>query len=219
MENKKGYIYILTNLSFQGWVKIGYADNVEERVAQLNRTECTPFAFRVYATYEVNDRLKDISVHSLIDKLNPTLRSKDEVDGKIRVREFYKMTPDEAYEILEMIAKINGLEKNLKLWHKTKEEVEDEKTAKVIETLSKNRHHFKDIEFVSSLTNKKYRGTTNENGTLMIIDTETNCEVPNNSKPSKKAIIGEAIIDLGGETAQDETLYQRYHKLAKMILK
>ena len=74
MENKKGYIYILTNLSFQGWVKIGYADNVEERVAQLNRTECTPFAFRVYATYEVNDRLKDISVHSLIDKLNPTLR-------------------------------------------------------------------------------------------------------------------------------------------------
>ena len=27
------------------------------------------------------------------------------------------------------------------------------------------------------------------------------------------------IIDLGGETAQDETLYQRYHKLAKMILK
>ncbi|MCR5457624.1 MAG: GIY-YIG nuclease family protein [Clostridiales bacterium] len=218
MNKTKGFIYILTNPSFKEWVKIGYADNVEERVAQLNRTECTPFAFSVYATYEVSDRLKDISVHSLIDKLNPSLRSKDEIDGKVRIREFYAMSPEEAYEILEMIAKINGLESNLKLWKKTKEEVEDEKTAQVIENLSKNRHHFKDIVFTSSLTNKKYKGTTNDNGTLMIVDVETNCEVPNNSKPSKKAIIGQAIKDLGGDTTKDETLYQRYHKLSRMIL-
>lgn len=54
-----GYIYILTNPSFRDWVKIGYADDVVERVKQLNRSECTPFAFRVYATYEVNSRLMD----------------------------------------------------------------------------------------------------------------------------------------------------------------
>lgn len=52
MENK-GYIYILTNPSFKEYVKIGYADNVENRLRQLNNSECTPFAFRVYATYEV----------------------------------------------------------------------------------------------------------------------------------------------------------------------
>lgn len=51
-----GYIYILTNPSFKDYVKIGYADNVEERVVQLNRTECTPFAFRIYATYKVSER-------------------------------------------------------------------------------------------------------------------------------------------------------------------
>ena len=160
----------------------------------MNRTECTPFAFRVYATYEVNDRLKDISVHSLIDKLNPTLRSKDEVDGKIRVREFYKMTPDEAYEILEMIAKINGLEKNLKLWHKTKEEVEDEKTAKVIETLSKNRHHFKDIE-----TNDPY-------GTMIpVLD----------GKITKKMVI-ETIKYISGVSRNlNFCIYSIYHKKAK----
>jgi WD40 repeat protein len=216
--SEKGYIYILTNPSFPTYVKIGYADNVEDRVAQLNRTECTPFAFRIYATYEVSDRLKDIPVHQIIDQLNPTLRSIDDVEGKPRVREFYAMSPEDAYKLLEMIAKINGLECNLKLWKKSKEQAEDEKAAEKIETLSKNRHHFKDIDFSSSLTGKKYRGTTGDDGTLKILEVETGKEVPNNSKPSKKAIIGQAIIDLGGSTTKDETLYQRYHKLTKLIL-
>ena len=61
----KGYIYILTNPSFRDWVKIGYADNVEERVKQLNSKECTPFAFRIYATYEVNSRLMDKKIHTI----------------------------------------------------------------------------------------------------------------------------------------------------------
>ena len=45
MKANKGYIYILTNPSFPDWVKIGYADDPIKRVEQLNRTECTPFAF------------------------------------------------------------------------------------------------------------------------------------------------------------------------------
>lgn len=135
-----------------------------------------------------------------------------------RVREFYAMSPDEAYNLLKMIAKINGLEGNLKLWKKSKEADEDEKAAKKIAILRKNRHHFKDIDFVSSLTGKKYHGTTNEDGTLKIIDTSANKEIVNNSHPSKKEIIGQAIIDLGGKTTKDETLYQRYHKLTKILL-
>ena len=55
-EDAKGYIYILTNPSFPQYVKIGYADDVERRLDQLNRSECIPFAFRVYATYEVQSR-------------------------------------------------------------------------------------------------------------------------------------------------------------------
>ena len=170
MANEIGYIYILTNPSFPIYVKIGYADNVEERVAQLNRTECTPFAFRIYATYEVSDRLKDIPVHQIIDQLNPTLRSIDDVEGKSRVREFYAMTPQDAYKLLEMIAKINGLEGKLKLWKKTKEQVDDEQTAEKIEVLSKNRHHFQEVDFSSSLTGRKYHGSTGDDGTLKIID-------------------------------------------------
>ena len=81
MADHIGYIYILTNPSFPQYVKIGYADDVEKRLAQLNRSECIPFAFRIYATYEVQSRLSDLKVHSIIDKLNPNLRTIDDVKG------------------------------------------------------------------------------------------------------------------------------------------
>lgn len=86
---KAGVIYILTNPSFPEYVKIGYANDIDKRLQQLNRSECIPFAFRVYATYEVNSRLSDLKIHSIIDKLNPNLRSIENFNGKQRVREFY----------------------------------------------------------------------------------------------------------------------------------
>ena len=126
MQEKQGVIYILTNPSFPEYVKIGYADDVNERVHQLNRSECTPFAFRVYATYDVNVRLTDLKIHNIIDKLNPNLRSIDNVEGKKRVREFYAMSPEDAYEILEAVAEINGLSDNLKLWEQSQKEKKEE---------------------------------------------------------------------------------------------
>lgn len=92
--SKQGAIYILTNPSFPQYVKIGYADNVDSRLKQLNNSECIPFAFRIYATYEVEERLTDLKLHALIDQLNPNLRSIDNVDGKKRIREFYAMSPE-----------------------------------------------------------------------------------------------------------------------------
>lgn len=216
--NKTGYIYILTNPSFKEYVKIGYADDVEKRVARLNKTECTPFAFRIYATYKVDSRLSDLPLHQLIDSLNPNLRSKDVIDEKVRVREFFAMSPEQAYDILSAIAKINGLIDNLKKHEQTQDAEEDEIIAETISELKWNRHHFKDIEFTSSLTGHKYRGTTAEDGTLKIIDLTTNEEVPNNATPSKKAIIGVALEDLGQEVQKNDSLYQRYHRLCKIIL-
>ena len=217
MNNKKGVIYILTNPSFPEYVKIGYADDVNERIAQLNRSECTPFAFRVYATYEVSERLSDLKIHNVIDKLNPNLRSIDNVEGKKRVREFYAMAPEDAYEILEAVAEINGLKENLKLWKQTEKEVQEEAVAKEIEELSKNRHHCQDIEFSSSSTGKLYKGLTGNDGTLCIREADTGIEVENNSKPSKREIVGQAIIDLGGICEKEDTLYQRYRKLTKLV--
>ena len=75
-------VFILTNPSFPNYVKIGYADDIKKRLQQLNRSECIPFAFRVYATYEVNSKLSDLKIHSIIDKLNPDLRSIDNFNGQ-----------------------------------------------------------------------------------------------------------------------------------------
>jgi len=44
MGQNNGYIYILTNPSFPQYVKIGYADDVEKRLAQLNRSECVGYS-------------------------------------------------------------------------------------------------------------------------------------------------------------------------------
>ena len=116
--SSKGVIYILKNPSFPDYVKIGYADDVEERLRQLNSSECTPFAFRIYATYEVNTRLMDKKIHSIIDKLNPKLRSIDEFNGQKRVREFYAMSAEDAYSIFEAIAEINDCTDKLKKFQK-----------------------------------------------------------------------------------------------------
>ncbi|MDO4568745.1 MAG: GIY-YIG nuclease family protein, partial [Clostridia bacterium] len=126
--------YILTNPSFPEYVKIGYADDIEKRLAQLNRSECTPFAFRVYATYEVNSRLSDLKIHSIIDKLRPDLRSIENFEGKKRVREFYAMSPEDAYSILEAIAEMHGLGDKLKRIAPNEQEIQAEKAAQEIDT-------------------------------------------------------------------------------------
>lgn len=140
MKEKSGYIYIFTNPSFPDYVKIGFATDVEKRLSQLNSSSAIPFAFRVYATYAVTSRLTDKSLHKLIDDLNPDLHTIEEYKGKTRVREFFAMTPEAAYELLEAIAKISGTESNLKRWKPTKEEAEDEKVAKAV---SRRRPPFK----------------------------------------------------------------------------
>ncbi len=139
MREEKGVIYILTNPSFPQYVKIGYADDIKTRLAQLNRSECTPFAFRVYATYEVGARLTDMKLHSIIDKLNPNLRAIDTVDGKKRVREFYAMPAEDAYLLFEAMAEIHGTEIKLKKYAATKEEEAEEDMAAEIERESRER--------------------------------------------------------------------------------
>ena len=129
MNNNIGAIYILKNPSFPDYIKIGYADDVYSRLKTLNDKSAVPFAFRLYAYYKVNHRLEDKTVHEIIDKLNPSLRAKDNIDGKERKREFFEMSAEDAYDILRCIAKINGLEDNLVLVEPTAKEMKDEDEA------------------------------------------------------------------------------------------
>lgn len=125
----KGVIYILTNPSFPQYVKIGYADDLKSRLNSLNRSECIPFAFRVYAYYKVSKRLQDLEIHKIIDTINPNLRTIENINGKERKREFYELGADDAYEILLAIAKINGMEDNIVLVEPSAKDRRDEEKA------------------------------------------------------------------------------------------
>ena len=135
--SKKGVIYILTNPSFKEYVKIGYATDIEKRLKTLNRSETIPFAFRVYATYDVDAELTDKELHRLIDMLNPDLRTIETFDGKTRTKEFYAMQPEEAYSLLESIAKISGTSSRLRRMKPEGHEILDEETAQEVQEEAK----------------------------------------------------------------------------------
>ena len=154
-ERQAGVIYILTNPSFPDYVKIGYAHNIEARLKQLNRSETIPFAFRVYAVYQVDSNLTDKELHKLIDNLNPDLRTIENFDGKERIKEFYAMSAEEAYGLLECIAKISGTLDRLKRMTPEGHEILDERIAdEVRETARRGPFRFSacHIAFGSTIT-------------------------------------------------------------------
>ena len=87
-------------------VKIGYASDVEARRKQLSTT-ALPFEYDIYATYETSGQLEDKKLHELIDTLNPKLRL-------AKNREFFAMSAEKAYWLLEAIAIISGSADKLK---------------------------------------------------------------------------------------------------------
>jgi len=97
-ENKKGYLYILTNPSFkEDWVKIGKSSRpVDVRSKELDNT-AVPLPFEVFCTlktamYNEVEKL----VHKTIDRLT---------DLRIRQnREFFNVPPMVALDILKDIA-------------------------------------------------------------------------------------------------------------------
>ena len=102
----KGFIYIMTNPCLKDMVKIGFASNVEERRRQLSTT-ALPYEYEIYATYETSGKLEDKKLHKLIDNLNPELRVS-------KTREFFVMSAEDAFELLEAIAIISGTVDKLK---------------------------------------------------------------------------------------------------------
>ena len=94
-----GYIYIMTNPALKDMVKIGYATDVEQRRKQLSTT-ALPYDYEVYATYETEGHLEDKKLHNMIDNLNSDLRVS-------KSREFFIMSPQNAYDLLEAIAVIS----------------------------------------------------------------------------------------------------------------
>lgn len=125
-ENYTNVIYILTNPALDGYVKIGYASDLQKRIKQLSNASAIPYSFQAYAVYETPAKLTDKALHDVIDSLNPLLRTHEQDEkGKTHKKEFFIMSPEEAYSILEDIAKISGTTDRLHRIKPTKEEVRE----------------------------------------------------------------------------------------------
>ena len=126
----RGLVYILTNPSLDGWVKIGKTDNedIGERLNSLNRATELPLSFRCYATYAV-DNPGDVEerIHSILDLANYSLRAREmQTNGRERVREFFRLSPETAYGIFREIAELRGDVDHLKVYEPTQQEAQEE---------------------------------------------------------------------------------------------
>lgn len=127
----KGLVYILTNPCLDGWVKIGMTENndIEKRLKDLNSPSNIPLSFRCYATYEVeNPKMVEDNIHSIIDEIDNSLHAREKLkNGKIREREFFRISAETAFKLFKHIATLRDDLNNLKVYEPTLEEINEEK--------------------------------------------------------------------------------------------
>lgn len=111
MGKIENVIYILTNPQYPGYIKIGYASDLKQRLVSLNTGALVEFV--PYAVYETSKINGDIEIHRIIELLNPILRASKFNNGKSKLKEFFKLEAEEAYELLYHIAIVSGTEKHL----------------------------------------------------------------------------------------------------------
>ncbi len=126
----KGLVYILTNPCLDGWVKIGMTErnDIESRLQELNSPTNIPLSYRCYAVYEVENPLEvEKRIHHIIDMVDDSLHAREQLNnGRIREREFFKISPETAYNIFNEIAGLRGDTNKLKLYKPTPEETQEQ---------------------------------------------------------------------------------------------
>lgn len=107
-DKKQELVYLLSNESIPGWVKIGRTNAIDRRLRELYNTS-VPLPFKVEETIQTStleeSRVLEKSIHSIIDTLNPNLRKHTEASR----REFFRMTIHEGKSIFSLINKIVGI--------------------------------------------------------------------------------------------------------------
>ena len=132
----KGIVYILTNPSLDGWVKIGMSErnNIDERLAELNRPANIPLSYRAYAVYEV-EKPQEVEkhIHNLFDIIDENLHARETLSsGRIREREFFRISPERAFAVFKSIALLRGDERCLKLITPSDEQIEEEQISEQV---------------------------------------------------------------------------------------
>lgn len=132
---KNGIVYILTNPCLDGWVKIGMTErnDVERRLQELNSPTNIPLSYRCYAVYEVDNPFEvEKRIHSIIDRVDDSLHAREQLDnGRLREREFFKISPETAYGIFKDIAVLRNDVEKLKLYTPTINQSYEQEIAEI----------------------------------------------------------------------------------------
>lgn len=146
----KGLVYILTNPCLDGWVKIGMTErnDIEKRLQELNFPTNLPLSYRCYATYKVDNPFEiEKRIHSIIDRVDNSLHAREQLDnGRIREREFFKISPETAYGIFKDIAVLRNDVENLKLYTPTALQSQEQEIAESRTKRSNNSFNLLGIE-------------------------------------------------------------------------
>jgi hypothetical protein len=211
----KGIVYILTNPCLVGWVKIGMSDkdDIQDRLTELNNPSNIPLSFRAYAVYHVENPLAvEKGIHNLIDTIDDTLRAIERKDnGRNRKREFYKISPEKAFEIFKQVAEFRGDAESLQMIEPT--EVE-QKIDEIIQR-KKPRLSLKEIGIPDGVT----LNFVNDETITCVADIERNKLIYENNSYSLsalaikllnekcgwniKSIAGGSYFKFNGETLND----------------
>ena len=107
-EKQQDLVYLISNESIPGWVKIGRTSKIEQRMKDLYNTSVPlPFHLEDYITAgskEESDFIEK-AIHTIIDTLNPELRKNTEANK----REFFRMTPEEGKKIFSLVTHITAI--------------------------------------------------------------------------------------------------------------
>lgn len=152
----KGIVYILINPCLDGWVKIGMTerDDIDKRLRELNTPTNLPLSYRCYATYEVEQPLEvEKRIHSIIDRIDDTLHARELLEnGRIREREFFKISPETAYGIFKDIAMLRGDFNCLELKQPTQTESREEEISEIRTKRANNSFELLDISVGEDIT-------------------------------------------------------------------
>ncbi|MDC0319414.1 GIY-YIG nuclease family protein [Verrucomicrobia bacterium] len=93
-SDKNGFVYILTNDSFPGLIKVGMTDGDPKERARKLSTTSVPHPFKVFGCVQVHDpqRIEKLAHKKLINY------------RESQNREFFKIEPEEALKLIERIS-------------------------------------------------------------------------------------------------------------------
>ncbi len=204
----KGIVYILTNPCLDGWVKIGMTlrSDIEDRLKELNTPTNLPLSYRCYATYEVEDpSVVEKSIHSLIDRVDNSLHAREQMsNGKIREREFFRISPENAFGIFKDVATLRNDRNNLKLYAPTEEETQEEEIAE-----NKTKRGNNSFKLLGIQIGQELQFSLDENIIVKTVD-EKNQVVYENEVYSISALAVKLLVEKLGWSEQTKANGFRY---------